>query len=243
MTLLYLIAVILLIIPLWILYPIEVLGKKRKPKGKLILVSNHMTAVDPFLLAAHHNRQIYYLGKSEFTKDSKFVRIIFKWLGVTSVDRGKPDIAAIKAIIKRLNQGKTVGIYPEGTRNYKNEDIQTIKSGSAMFALKTDAPVVPMILCKRPKLFRKNIYITGDPVDFSELKNQKLTAEVLDRADEILYDYMVKLHQTVRFYSNLKGKEKRDLKRKLNDKNIKFIDIYNEIFKISDNKNNEITNG
>ena len=112
-----------------------------------------------------------------------------------------------------------------------------------MFALKTDAPVVPMILCKRPKLFRKNIYITGDPVDFSELKNQKLTAEVLDRADEILYDYMVKLHQTVRFYSNLKGKEKRDLKRKLNDKNIKFNDIYNEIFKISDNKNNEITNG
>jgi 1-acyl-sn-glycerol-3-phosphate acyltransferase len=239
MTLLYLIAVILLLIPIWIMYPIEVLGKKRKPKGKLILVSNHMTAADPFLLAAHHNRQVYFLGKSEFTKDSKFIKTIFKWLGVVSIDRGKPDITAIKAIINRLNQGKTVGIYPEGTRNYKNEDIQPLKSGSVMFALKTDAPVVPMILWRRPKKFSKNIYITGDPVDFSEFKDQKLNNEILAKADEVLYDYMQKLHRTVRHYAALKGKERKRLKRMLNDKNIRFLDIYNELF---ENNKNVITN-
>ncbi|HEY8443488.1 MAG TPA: lysophospholipid acyltransferase family protein [Clostridia bacterium] len=239
MTFLYLIAVILLLIPVLILYPIEVLGKKRKPKGKLILVSNHMTGADPFLLAAHHNRQIYFLGKSEFTKNSKFVRTIFKWLGVISIDRGKPDLTAIKAVINRLNQGKTVGIYPEGTRNYKNEDIQPLKSGSVMFALKTDAPVVPMILWRRPKMFRKNIFITGDPVDLSEFKDQKLNNEVLAKADEVLYDYMLKLHKTVRYYAELKGKQRKELKRKLNDKNIKFIDIYNELFKNNINAVND----
>lgn len=230
MTLLYLIAVILCLIPVWILYPIQVLGKKRKPKGKLILVSNHLATADPILLGAHHNRQVYFLGKSEFTKNSKFVRTIFKWLGVISIDRGKPDLMAIKQVLKRLNQGKTVGIYPEGTRNYKNEDIQPLKSGSVMFALKSDAPVVPMILWRRPKMFKKNIYITGDPVDLNEFKDQKLTSEVLEQADNVLYDYMLKLHKMVRYYATLKGKEKRELKRKLNNKNIKFIDIYNEIF-------------
>lgn len=230
MTFLYIVGVVLLLIPIWILYPITVLGKKRKPKGKLILVSNHLSTADPFLLGAHHNRQIYFLGKSEFTKNSKFVRLIFKWLGVISIDRGKPDLVAIRAVLKRLNQDKTVGIYPEGTRNYNSEDIQKIKGGSAMFALKADAPIVPMILLNRPKIFKRNIYITGDPVDFGELKDQKLTSDVLDRAEEILYNDMIKLQKTVRYYAALKGKAKKDLKKKLNNPKIKFLDIYNELF-------------
>ena len=231
MTLLYFIGAVLLIIPLWLLYPIQVLGKKRKPKGKLILVSNHLSTADPFLLAAHHNRQIYFLGKSEFSKNSRLLKIIFKWLGVVSIDRGKADLVAIRAILKRINQGKTVGIYPEGTRNYKSEDIQTVKGGSVMFALKTNAPIVPMILLHRPKVFRRNIYITGDPIDFGELVNQKLTSEVLDSAEDILHEEMIKLQRTVRYYAALKGKAKKDLKSKLNNSEIKFSDIYNEIFR------------
>ncbi|HEY8423927.1 MAG TPA: lysophospholipid acyltransferase family protein [Clostridia bacterium] len=239
MTPLYILAVILLLIPVWILFPVQVLGKKRKPKGKLILVSNHMSAADPLLLGAHHNRQVYFLSKVEFFEKSPVIKTVFNWLGVIPVDRGKPDLTAIKAVIRRLNQNKTVGIYPEGTRNYKNEDIQPVKSGSVMFALKTDAPIVPMILWRRPKIFRKNIFITGDPLDLSEFKGQKLTSDVLDKADELLYDYMIKLHQLVRYYAVLKGRQKRLLKKKINDKNIKIIDIYNEIFKNSDNKEYE----
>lgn len=230
MTLLYFIGAVLILIPLWFLYPIQVLGKKRKPKGKLILVSNHLSTADPFLLAAHHNRQIYFLGKSEFTKNSRFLKVVFKWLGVISIDRGKADLMAIRAVLKRINQGKTVGIYPEGTRNYNSEDIQNIKGGSVMFALKTNAPIVPVILLHRPKVFRHNIYITGDPIDFGELRDQKLTSEVLDKAEDILYDEMIKLQKTVRFYKTLKGKEKKELKRKLNNPKFKFSDIYNQIF-------------
>lgn len=230
MTLLYFIGAVLILIPLWILYPIQVLGKKRKPKGKLILVSNHLSTADPFLLAAHHNRQIYFLGKSEFTKNSRVLKAIFKWLGVVSIDRGKADLVAIRAVLKRINQGKTVGIYPEGTRNYTSEDIQSIKGGSVMFALKTNAPIVPMILLHRPKVFRRNIYITGDPIDFGELRNQKFTSEVFNSADDILYDEMKKLQKTVRYYETLKGKEKKEFKRKVNNPMIKFSDIYIQTF-------------
>lgn len=230
MTLLYFIGAVLILIPLWILYPIQVLGKKRKPKGKLILVSNHLSTADPFLLAAHHNRQIYFLGKSEFTKNSRVLKAIFKWLGVVSIDRGKADLVAIRAVLKRINQGKTVGIYPEGTRNYTSEDIQSIKGGSVMFALKTNAPIVPMILLHRPKVFRRNIYITGDPIDFGELRNQKFTSEVFNSADDILYDEMKKLQKTVHYYETLKGKEKKEFKRKVNNPMIKFSDIYIQTF-------------
>lgn len=230
MTLLYFIGAVLILIPLWILYPIQVLGKKRKPKGKLILVSNHLSTADPFLLAAHHNRQIYFLGKSEFTKNSRVLKAIFKWLGVVSIDRGKADLVAIRAVLKRINQGKTVGIYPEGTRNYTSEDIQSIKGGSVMFALKTNAPIVPMILLHRPKVFRRNIYITGDPIDFGELRNQKFTSEVFNSAEDILYDEMIKLQKTVRYYETLKGKEKKEFKRKVNNPMIKFSDIYIQTF-------------
>lgn len=230
MTVLYIIGIILLLIPVWIIYPTSVLGNKRKPKGKLILINNHMTMADPFLLAAHHNRQVYFLAKRELKDSSPFLKFILKRLGVVSIERGKPDLNAIRGILKLIECGKTIGIYPEGTRNRKSDQINNVKSGSAMFALKSDTPLVPVIIWKRPKKFKKNIMLTGDPIDWGNLANQKIDTEILNAADEIIYNEMVKLQKLVKYYAALRGATKKQFKAKLNNPHIKIKDIYNGIF-------------
>lgn len=229
MTWLYFIGLILLYIPVWLCLPLNVLGRKRKVKGRKILVCNHLTLLDPFYLSLMNGGQVYYLAKKEL-HNNKFLAAILNGLGVVPVDRGKPDLEAIRKIMNLLKKNRTVGIFPEGTRNKASDEIAELKAGTIMFAFKGNAPIVPCVLLKRVKIFRRNFMIIGDEPDFQGLREQKLSAENLDAAAVILLYEMQKLQKILKYYVSLRGKSRRALRAKINNPNIKVQDIYNEIF-------------
>ena len=65
-----------------------------------------------------------------FSSKSSF----FKSLGAIRVDRQGADLTAIKTCFKVLKNNKKLVIFPEGTRNKKDESLQDVKNGSAMIA-------------------------------------------------------------------------------------------------------------
>ena len=179
---------------LHIFFRIKVLNKKNVPgSGSLIICCNHISLLDPAIVAVHVKRKITFLAKA----------VVFKWFllgfiakkcGAIPVNPGKSDITALKACIKTLKEGKIFGIFPEGARYFIAGELKT-QTGIAMIAHKTKAPVLPVrIVCNgRARLFKKITVVFGRPKSFEELGFGEGRQEDFRRVSESIYREILSL--------------------------------------------------
>jgi 1-acyl-sn-glycerol-3-phosphate acyltransferase len=149
------------------LYQIEVVGADRVPAhGGAILVANHESIWDPFVLGVVTEREIHYLAKAELFRYRPLAAAL-RSLNAFPVERGSGDVAAISEAARRLQQGELVGIFPQGTS--KPERQNGWHRGAARLALATGAPVVPVrITGTRPLPLPTRIRMTaGEPIEVS----------------------------------------------------------------------------
>lgn len=188
----------LIVTPLWfVLFPTRIVGKRNlKPvkKEATILSSNHQSLNDPIIIKSRVKPTSKMMAKSELFK-SKFVAGFLKMLGGYPVNREGNDVSAVRTTLALLKNDKTVTIFPEGTRGDTGE-LNALKNGLAMFALKTDSYVVPMCFKKKPRMFVFNTLLIGKPFKFSDLeefKGQKVTRELVEKASAVLSEKMAYL--------------------------------------------------
>lgn len=180
-------------IPLLIFYPTRAIGKKQLPKKDGYIIScNHRTNVDGFLLGILIFRRQVFLGKKEWF-DKRFIGFLLRKCGFISVNRGAPDLSVIKKSVDALNKNKIVTIFPEGTRNKTGEEMQELKKGIILIALKAKKPIVPMYFQKRPRFLRCNKLFIGEPIYFNDFYDKKITKEILDEGAKILEEKMLSL--------------------------------------------------
>ena len=151
-----------------IIFPTKVTGAENIPdEGAVLVCSNHVSMVDPVLIAVSFKRQISYLAKKELF-GTKFTNWFFRELGMVPVDRGASDIAAMRICLETLGEGRMLGVFPQGHR-YKMDEKHELQSGAAMMALRSKAVVVPVHVSAPLKAFRINTVRFGKPVDLSDL--------------------------------------------------------------------------
>lgn len=173
---------ILLWLPSKIFLPTRVIGKKSLVKTGAIFVCNHQSMLDIPILSLNIFRMQHYLTKSEFFKNGK--KSFFSKFGAIPIDREKPELSSIKQCLCILKSDKVLTIFPEGTRKNKYP-LEHYKGGTAMFAVKSNKPVIPMWIVKKPGLFKFNTLKIGKPLNFSEL--QKTDANYIKQVDEMIY--------------------------------------------------------
>ena len=133
-------------------------------KSKCVIVSNHMSIFDPVVLQMRLKKKIFFLAKIEAFKNKLF-SCILKRLGAIPVDRKNPSISSIKNSIKVLKDNKPLCIFVQGTRS-KSALIKEgeVKEGAGMFALKEDAPIIPIAFTKKVGFFRFSKIVIGEPI-------------------------------------------------------------------------------
>ena len=178
-----------------LLFPTKFIGKKNLPKGACIISSNHTSNLDAPLLATHTWEKKYYLAKKELFS-SKFKNWFISGIGGIKIDRQANDITAIKNSLSVLKKGKKLVIFPEGTRNNnENMELGEVKHGVVLFATKAKVPIVPMFILRKPKLFRRNKVLIGEPFELSEYYNKKLSNEEMAKASDVVVQKMNELRQ------------------------------------------------
>jgi 1-acyl-sn-glycerol-3-phosphate acyltransferase len=136
-----------------------------------IYASNHRSYADPVLISLPIKRRFAYMAKEELFKQNIFFTALIKTMGAFPVVRGKGDMAVIDTSIEKLNGGKNLVIFPEGTRS-KDGKVGKGKTGVALIAAKSNYDVVPVgIIFKDEKLhFRSKITVRyGKPIKASEI--------------------------------------------------------------------------
>lgn len=171
---------VVLYIPFFILFPVKVVGRKNlsKCKGKAIIASNHFSNFDVIFLVVHFFKRTFsrkLLAKRELSK-SKFAGFCLAGFGAIFITRGKVDLTAVREVDKVLKQDKKLLMFPEGTRNKTGStDMQEIKSGIIFFAKKSDAPIIPLRMERKARLFRLNKVYIGEPYKVGD--NGKISTE------------------------------------------------------------------
>lgn len=155
-----------------LIFRIRVVGRENEPEeGGFLVCSNHISAADPVIITAAMQHQICFMGKKELFK-VPLVSMFFRALGAFPVDRKGGDVGAVKKSIHLLEEGKCVGMFPQGTRHPGEDPRATsVRGGAAMIAYHAGATVLPVFIYRKdhtPKLFRKTTVVIGKPVPFSE---------------------------------------------------------------------------
>jgi 1-acyl-sn-glycerol-3-phosphate acyltransferase len=152
--------------------------------GGVILCSNHTDFFDPVVIATGIKRPVHFMAKKELFKNP-VGKWFFKSINAFPVDRGTTDLKSYKQTLALLKDGKVLGIFAQGTR-IKEADVTAAKSGTAMFALKTGAVVVPVGISGNYKWFSKVYIEFGKPVNLDAYADTKIKRETLDEVTEII---------------------------------------------------------
>jgi len=157
------------------LYKVKVEGMNNLPKDNgFIICANHISALDPILVAAALPVRISFLAKNELFKNF-ILKYILNSLEMIPVKRGEADLKSIKLSLKVLSQKKVLGIFPEGTRNVTGN--LKAEPGVSMLAIRSKVVVVPIAIKSDYKFFRKTTIVIGEPRGFDEYYDQKLSTD------------------------------------------------------------------
>ena len=163
-----------------VLYGIRIEGKEYIPLDRnCIMMGNHQAIFDPLLLAACvPDREIRFMGKKELW-NNKILGWAFTKVHGFPVDRGNMDMAAVRTALGVLKEGKTLGIFPEGTRS-KTGHMLPLLGGASLMALRAGVDVVPVYIDGNYKPFTKMVVRAGKPIETADLRAGRVNKDTCD---------------------------------------------------------------
>ncbi|MFW6365724.1 MAG: AMP-binding protein [Spirochaetota bacterium] len=160
-----------------------------------ILVSNHQSNLDFLLmfviLPYRIRKNLFVIGKKELS----FLRFIFPGSNVLYIERGGDVVTAMKASADLLRRGKSLYIFPEGTRSNPGT-LGEFKTGAAYLAKNLDKKVVPIAISGTGKILPKGM--SFPPLTTSE----SITVTVGDPVDPGAFESVEHLNQHLYFTVN-----------------------------------------
>ena len=156
---------------------VTVKGLENVPKDEAVLfVPNHRGAIDYTATVTSLPVPLYFVGKKEFVRIPLFGVWVYLQ-GTLLLDRSsrKEGLKTIFQAIDMIKAGKSILIFPEGTRN-KGELTEPLrfKEGSLKISSKSGCKVVPVAITGTREIFERQAPIVksgkvtltfGEPID------------------------------------------------------------------------------
>lgn len=111
------------------------------PRGPLIIVANHVSFIDPPLLAASIPRPIIFLAKRELFNHGIMGPMV-RLYGALEINRERAQREPLHKLLDHLARDQPIGLFPEGTRSRGR--MRRAKPGVALVALRSGAPILPV---------------------------------------------------------------------------------------------------
>ncbi len=177
----YKIFIIFIVIPVSkLFYNLKIEGKENLPKNSnVIYAGNHVSYLDPPLIAVAVNKYIAFMAKQElFNDDNKLLRFLVHSLGAFAVNREKPELATFKSVKAVFNTPWSLAIFPQG-KIVKEPVIDSVTKGFILFSKKFQADVVPVAICGfdgyAKRIGEKNITVKiGKPIPYTTEEDEML---------------------------------------------------------------------
>lgn len=174
-------------------------------RGGALVIVNHRSPIDPILVFSgspiksdgYRVRRPEFLTASEYCDFGGFLGFVTRTMQVIPVDRKGRDIGPVKEALRRLKEGRLVGIFPEGRINEGGDGRQLLPGnpGVAWLALHSRLPVYPVFIHGAPQganliepfhTFCRVRVTYGPAIDLSEWHGRRITQELLQEITGLL---------------------------------------------------------
>jgi 1-acyl-sn-glycerol-3-phosphate acyltransferase len=165
---------------LTLFYRLRVFGRERVPRdGALLIVANHQSYLDPPVIGcAIRSRHLDYIARAGLFESRVVGGLITTFNSIPIKEEGG-DAGAIKEVLRRLDEGRAVLIFPEGTRS-PDGAMREFKRGVALLVKRSRCPVLPVAVegafdawprdRKRPRVFGQRVAVCiGEPIEHEAL--------------------------------------------------------------------------
>ena len=162
---------------------VEVKGTEKIDQGdQYLIISNHWSIIDPLIVEiALKNKGInsLWIAKKELY-NSFFFGTFTRNAGSILLDRDSKQINSFfKDIKTSVEQGYSICIFPEGSRNKDDATLSVFKNGSQIIAMKNSLQILPVfikpnsnaVLMESIKNNSKDLNVTieiGDSIDYKD---------------------------------------------------------------------------
>ena len=225
------------------LWNIELYNEKNYDASKPhIIMPNHVSLLDPFIMTTVLPDHVYFVSNTEIAK--RF-RHLMKGRNIVTVDFASPF--SVRKMIKLVNEGKTLVIFPEG-RITTTGNLMKIYNGLSFISMKTGVPILPVQIsgAERSKLsylkgkqkltlFPKVTVTYGEPFHLKEYPGLLKKEAKIKSADELLQTM-----QSLQYETN-RVKSSRSFKPNLFNEYLRAVSYYDLNLPIVKDINGSIT--
>lgn len=181
---------------------ITVIGEENVPKDRPVLyISNHRSYYDVILTYYRVPRQTGYIAKDSMAHIPVFSRWM-RYLHCMFLDRSdiKKGLQVIKDAINLINNGISVHVCPEGTRNKTDEPMLPFHEGTFKIAERTGCTIIPITVNNTDALYEKNnhriksahvIIEYGKPIETADLSKEE-KKHLSERTREVILETYLK---------------------------------------------------
>ena len=165
-------------------FPVRYYGmEKARQEMPLVIISNHVHALDPALVAYPLRAdQCFFLAKEELGKNRLVHRFLYR-MHCIFVRRHQSDMEAMRNCLRVLKEKKPLVIFPEGTRHHEGQ-MEHIENGTALIVMRSRATLLPMYIDKPLKPFRRVNVTIGDPIPYNDLLAEGINSESCEKLNE-----------------------------------------------------------
>ncbi len=181
---------------------VKVHGSENVTNGQsYVIVANHQTGFDIFLLYAHLGIDFKWVMKKELRK-LPFIGYASEKVGHIFIDRSSPRAAidSLEEAKRKLADGSSIVMFPEGTRSGQKE-MRPFKRGAFKLALELELPILPVTIVNSWQIKRRGFLnivpgraalVIHRPIitcDYSEDMSglMKVTREKIESGNKIEY--------------------------------------------------------
>lgn len=162
--------------------------KKEFKNSPCIIVANHSSFFDPFIMvsAFYYKRVSLVATKDLF--NTKFKSFLFKAFGCILVDKDNVSMKTFKGVNDTILRGHSVGVFPEGTVIHQDDNVDAFKGGVIMMALMAKTCIYPTYIVKKSKWYQRQKIIIGEKFDVKDyLKSPIPSIEEISSCANELY--------------------------------------------------------
>lgn len=173
-------------------YRMSIFGIENPYHGKAIIAPNHASFLDPPLIGLSWPEEVHFLARASLFR-LKVCRYFLLKLNAHPVHGNVQDIEPFRLICDLLGKGEKVVIFPEGERS-STGDLQTMKSGIAMLAMRMKCPIIPVYISgtyeawpkhsKWPKFGVPISCVFGKPIfpeSFPEMNKKQVQSQMIEQ--------------------------------------------------------------
>jgi 1-acyl-sn-glycerol-3-phosphate acyltransferase len=134
----------------------EIHGKEHIDRSKsYIYIFNHRSFIDAPMIPLSIPQEVRAIGKKELSRIPVFGTVIGK-LAVW-VDRSDAESrrVSLEKLVQFLNQGSSIVVAPEGTRNDTSETLLPFQKGAFRLSIETGIPILPMAVIGADQLMKR----------------------------------------------------------------------------------------